>query len=489
MHRLHGYTNMAQRPMIGRQLLRLLWAGVVLAILESAFCFLVPAPLSSFVAPRAPVAVGMAPAFCTRGSILQLRAAAGTKSGTKSPAKPRGYWHDFANVETEIKEYLGTDNIRGLDMPSTSQFRKNGLSSLADAIGRFGGVQEVASRLGLQCGKPKGYWQSYDNTRKEFEAFLAVWRVTAGEPNGVPTQDQIRKAGRQDLISAMQLHGGMRRMAEDLDLIYFTMRRTGAGSVSGIANGRNKVFQSRLWSFIAVNGTSGFMPSTEVLMNFGCITLAENVERLGGAVKIARRYDLQLQRRPAGLDMIEGSLREFVTSSGRAGVLPSSAELHAAGRWDIERKLDEIGRERVGKYLGLYLDEDCRVKAQSDTAEMSASVSAKVSTMQTARPAIQRTLEAPKKEAQRAPSAPSPAMARRMVPARTFAQPQSIRSTAREAAAAVAAVVNEVEAGRTPSAKPGLEELKARFRRRLVKANVAPSASQRVEELEALFRQ
>jgi hypothetical protein len=325
---------------------RILFVGVALTLLESTVSFVaVPAHLAA--PPRRCTAQR-----CRSGTslgVLELRAAVSSVV-SKPAAKPRGYWHDFANVEAELRKVVADSGITG-QMPSTSVLRSSGLSSLADALGRFGGVYEVAAKLNLTCGKPRGYWQDYANTRKEFEDFLAIWRITAGEPNGVPTQDMIRKAGRQDLIAAMQLHGGMQRLAQELDLARFSMRRAGGGAVSGVSSGRHKRFQARLWSFIAVNGTSGYMPSNEVLNNFGCRDLAAEVDSLGGTVKIAKRFGLKPQRRPVSLQLIEESLIKFVATSGLSGVLPSKETLLASGRADLDAKLDEIGRSRICKYL------------------------------------------------------------------------------------------------------------------------------------------
>ena len=330
-------------------ILRALLIGVALTLLDSTLSFLaVPAHYAA--PPRRCTAQR-----CRRGTtlgVLELRAAVASVENavSKPAAKPRGYWHDFANVEAELRKVVADSGNTG-QMPSTSTLRNSGLSSLADALGRFGGVYEVAAKLNLTCGKPRGYWQDYANTRKEFEDFLAIWRITAGEPNGVPTQDMIRKAGRQDLIAAMQLHGGMQRLAQELDLARFSMRRAGGGAVSGVSSGRHKRFQARLWSFIAVNGTSGYMPSNEVLNNFGCGDLAAEVDSLGGTVKIAKRFGLKPQRRPVGMQLIEESLIKFVATSGLSGVLPSKETLLASGRADLDAKLDEIGRSRICKYL------------------------------------------------------------------------------------------------------------------------------------------
>jgi hypothetical protein len=71
--------------------------------------------------------------------------------------EPRGYWHEWANVDAEVRKYIAEHGNGWSGMPAMSQLRKHGLSSLEDAITHFGGVMEVAGRLGVACGKPEGY--------------------------------------------------------------------------------------------------------------------------------------------------------------------------------------------------------------------------------------------------------------------------------------------------------------------------------------------
>lgn len=482
----------------------LVWLVVVLALFDLSVGFLVTSPAQAF-------GVGRTARACTQRSALaahlQLRATAA--SPAKAASKPRGYWHDWGNVEAELRQVVAANGDTG-QMPSTSKLRKSGMSSLADAIGRFGGVQTVAGKLGLECGKAKGYWQDYANVRKEFEDFLAIWRVTSGEANGVPTQEMLRTAGRQDLISAMRLHGGMQRLAEDLDLPFYTTRRTGAGSVSGVATGRHKVFQARLWSFIAVNGTQGYMPNTQVLVNFGCHKLAEDVDRLGGTVKLAKRFGLKVQRVPIGLDLIQDALMDFVAASGKPGVMPTQEELMLAGRADLEGKLAQIGRERACRYTGLYMDEHAKLQAECDTQEALNSKSFVELAVKSQRPDTKRRTAA-KTFVRRAPlfkgdtSAVSEGVAsagsRSWSPVQEASPTNPLLhrreaakgglATAHETAHAVTASVRmavaDAGSGGLPKART-LDEMKARFRSRLVSASTRASsgASQR-KELYSLF--
>jgi hypothetical protein len=462
-----------------------LWLCAALALLDVSVGFLVTPPAGAGGAAQAVGARTCVPRSALAGH-LQLRAAAVTTVAAGRPAtKPRGYWHDWANVEAELRQFIAANGSKG-QMPSTSTMRKAGMSSLADAISRFGGVQTVAGRLGLECGKPKGYWQEYANVRREYEDFLAIWRVTSGEATGVPTQEMLRQAGRQDLISALQKHGGMQRLAEDLDLPFYTTRRTGAGSVSGVASGRHKVFQGRLWSFIAVNGTNGYMPTSQVLNNFGCHKLAEDVERLGGAVKLAKRFGLKVQRMPMGLDLIQDALMDYVAASGKPGIMPTTEELLSAGRGDLEARLERVGRERACRYTGLYMDEHARLQAECDTDEALRSKSFVELAVKAQRPSAAKKAEA-ETFVRRAPlfrgDTSMAGAAPRQTPRQQGARPDSGRSMERAVRAVSASVRLAVEEGGGAPEARTLDEMKARFRRRLVAKSMGALPRQELDSL------
>ena len=60
----------------------------------------------------------------------------------------RGYWQDIANVERELKAFMGLYGITGR-MPATRELQSKGANSLYGAIHKHGGFNAVAARLGL----------------------------------------------------------------------------------------------------------------------------------------------------------------------------------------------------------------------------------------------------------------------------------------------------------------------------------------------------
>jgi hypothetical protein len=103
-------------PVISRVLL----IGVALTLLDSTLSF-VALPAHYAALPRRCTAQR-----CRRDTslgLLELRAAVSSVV-SKPAAKPRGYWHDFANVEAELRKVVADSGNTG-QMPSTSTLRSS----------------------------------------------------------------------------------------------------------------------------------------------------------------------------------------------------------------------------------------------------------------------------------------------------------------------------------------------------------------------------
>src|SRR5712691_12767971 len=74
--------------------------------------------------------------------------------------KRRGYWEDFANVTSELLNYISEYGTPGV-MPKQNELTQAHHHSLAMAIDHHGGFFTVAQRLGLHLSHaqhPDGYW-------------------------------------------------------------------------------------------------------------------------------------------------------------------------------------------------------------------------------------------------------------------------------------------------------------------------------------------
>lgn len=129
-----------------------------------------------------------------------------------------GYWHDFANVESELQAFIEQQGTPGV-MPSRQQLEQAGEKPLAAAIGLHGGVLAVARRLGLKLPygrKPRGYWKNPDNLKSELVA-VAVQLCT---PGVMPTREQLVQIQRAELIGAIATNGGWPSVARRFGLAY-----------------------------------------------------------------------------------------------------------------------------------------------------------------------------------------------------------------------------------------------------------------------------
>ena len=105
---------------------------------------------------------------------------------------------------------METEGFAGV-IPTHRLLRASGATSLSKAVLNHGGSQQVAGRLGLAYHeKSPGYWRDWDGVRQELEAFMQVY----GEPGVLPTQTQLRQAGRSDLIAAIRCQGGAKPVAQ-----------------------------------------------------------------------------------------------------------------------------------------------------------------------------------------------------------------------------------------------------------------------------------
>ena len=78
------------------------------------------------------------------------------KSGmllVEDKALRRGYWQDVANVERELRAFMGLYGIAGR-MPTSRELQSRGANSLYGAIHKHGGFTALAQRLGL---RPRRY--------------------------------------------------------------------------------------------------------------------------------------------------------------------------------------------------------------------------------------------------------------------------------------------------------------------------------------------
>lgn len=137
-----------------------------------------------------------------------------------------GYWADFANVQFEVervaKKHMGPD-MAGM-MPSLKMIREHGTPGLFMAVTRrHGGIGKVAKRMGLTLPasrRPRGYWASEENLRREIMACLEEICDAAPSRDAtlMPSRTELHSIGRWDAAAAVDRHGGPLQVAIRLNL-------------------------------------------------------------------------------------------------------------------------------------------------------------------------------------------------------------------------------------------------------------------------------
>lgn len=129
--------------------------------------------------------------------------------GLSYAVEARAYWLDYDNVIAALLTFIEEEGLGGM-MPTHQMLRTNGANSLSNAILNHGGSQAIAEQLGLDYAeKSPGYWRDWATLCRELEAFMDI----SGQPGVLPTQRQLREAGRNDLVAAIRFHGGVKAVA------------------------------------------------------------------------------------------------------------------------------------------------------------------------------------------------------------------------------------------------------------------------------------
>jgi len=124
--------------------------------------------------------------------------------------EPQRYWQTFEHVAEALFVFMETHEVSGV-IPTHQLLRAQGASTLSRAILNHGGSQYVAEQLGLAYHeKSPGHWHEWTTFAQAIETFMAE----QGQTGVLPTQTQLRQAGRTDLEAAIRLHGGMKTVAK-----------------------------------------------------------------------------------------------------------------------------------------------------------------------------------------------------------------------------------------------------------------------------------
>jgi hypothetical protein len=264
--------------------------------------------------------------------------------------RPSGYWNDVENVKKEIDAFDAERGSPGV-MPTEDELRAHGLSSLAYAIAKHGGVPRFARNHGYSSHrKPNGHYAAFDPLRIE----LLRWVAEAGVPGMMPTAQQLKDATprRNDLVKAITQHGGPAEVAKRLGL-----RMTHDKKPDGYYDDPRNLARE-VYAAVDELGLSGRMPTPRQLASAGKTGLVAAVCGHGGFWQVAQSLGLTPDRKQRGYwteEMVDAEVMEFVRLTGSEGWMPTAFELRGAGRTDLEVAIYRHGgtTRSVAERLGL----------------------------------------------------------------------------------------------------------------------------------------
>ena len=272
-----------------------------------------------------------------------------------STNRPNGYWNDFSHVEEELCSFIQGEGNSGV-MPTVAQLESSGHGNLLKGIMKHGGVAAVARRLGLQLSstaKPSGYWNDFVHVEQELYQYLQE----QGTLEVMPTQSELSKAGRQDLVNAIQgKHGGFTTVAQRLGL----QQRVFGKKPGYWKDFANVEYELKLW--ITAHGLPETMPRQQMLRQAGQTGLATAIAKHGGFPAVAQQLGLMYtyDSKPAGywdnFNNIEQALRTFIEEHGTSGIMPTKEEMRSAGWGDLDTAMGKHGGSvAIAAQLGLQL--------------------------------------------------------------------------------------------------------------------------------------
>jgi hypothetical protein len=201
---------------------------------------------------------------------------------------------------------------------------------VAQCVGLFG-VQPLISlslRTKAMCGAMKrptrhayGYWKDQENRTQELRKFAE----SQGDASRMPTERELRVAGRTDMTSALRRHGGWERNAREAGLtltsivkprsIYLTFcTKMQPGTILRPHNywGEFENLRNELMSFVRERRkspsrktasslvTSLSIPTTRELEYAKRHDLVRAIRKHGGAELVAKRLDLRFRYHSPG---------------------------------------------------------------------------------------------------------------------------------------------------------------------------------------------
>lgn len=319
-----------------------------------------------------------------------VRAIHGRRHIVHRPMKPRGFWKSIENVDCELREFMKEAGMEHL--PTQRELRAAGASSLASAVDSHGGLAVFSARLKVTMSsrRPNGYWEEFKNLERALRAYLKPIQAkgNSAEPQKLmmPTVQELRAAGRADLIRALRIHGGSAAVARRLG-VAFNRGEGWADEVALLAELRLACVNDGIEGSPDPPKHASRIPSRKNLLSIGRSDLVYAVEKMGGfpyfrGLDRSIRHTasdehgtdglLDVHNTPAEtrpppiersrikgvvplIDEVAAAMLDYLASGGEmTNRLPTRAELCSAGRhnlWNLVQRCG--GGRRLAEHMGL----------------------------------------------------------------------------------------------------------------------------------------
>ncbi len=187
--------------------------------------------------------------------------------------------------------------------------------------------------------KPPGYWTDFSNIEHELSTFMAA----LDHKNGMPSKREFIAHRRTDLLLAIQRYGGLKYVANLLNLPTSTTYKS-----SGYWNDFENVTKELL-QFITTYGEEGVMPQQDDFVKYSFSSLGESLLRHGGHAVVAQKLRLRMPQKvkPSGywhkFENIETELTVFMERYGFDGIMPSLKDLADRDQLGLAGAISRMG--------------------------------------------------------------------------------------------------------------------------------------------------
>ncbi len=255
----------------------------------------------------------------------------------------KGHWtHD--KILSDLKTI-----IVGLNhFPTEKELRELNKQGLLGAIQKQGGLNYFRTKLGYELPqKPAGYW-TYENITKELQTMIS-------ELGHFPMPREFREMDKQDLMSAIQKHGGVLKFRKLLGYDYIK-----------VPNGY-WTYDRTLHELKKIITQIGHFPTQQELSNMKRRDVAHAIDNYGGLFKFRKLLGYELPTKPMRYWTHETTVIELKKIITQIGHFPTHEELYELKRGDLSgairihggiRHFQELlGYEVVKKPDGYWTDE------------------------------------------------------------------------------------------------------------------------------------